>query len=170
MAKQEKKQEKGSMENKMKQFFIKILKEIYWVEEKLIKTLPEMEEAASTENLQEAFEDHFLQTNKQLSRLKKIFKYIGETPKGEKNKAFDAIVEEGQEWIKNTEKGSMLRDAMLIFSDQKVEHFEIATYGTLVAMAYTLGMDKEADILNYTLEEEEETDKLLTEIAEYDIN
>lgn len=170
MAQESKIKKEVSKENEMYSHFIQILQETLWIEEKLVDTLPKMEKAASTENLQEAFEDHYLQTKKHVSRLKKILQSMDEKISPKECKAFDEIIKDGEAWIKNTKDRSMLRDAMLIFSAQKVEHYEIATYGTLVAMAYTLNLEKQASRLNQTLEEEEETDQKLTDIAENDIN
>ncbi|MCJ8153377.1 ferritin-like domain-containing protein [Chryseobacterium sp. SSA4.19] len=151
-------------------FFVSALKDIYFAENAIIEALAEMQNAATTEELKEAFEDHQLQTQKHISRLEKVFKLIDETPEQKECKAIKGIIEEGQEIIKSTEEGSMTRDAALIIAAQKVEHYEIATYGGLAQLAITMGHDKAADLLEKTLQEEEDTDYDLTEIAETFIN
>lgn len=162
-------------ENEMKssplhKFFVSALKDIYFAENAIIDALDKMQEAATTEELKEAFEDHQLQTKKHVSRLEKVFKLIDETPEQKECKAIKGIIEEGEEIIKSTEEGSMTRDAALIIAAQKVEHYEIATYGGLAQLAITMGHDKVADLLEKTLQEEEDTDYDLTEIAETYIN
>ncbi len=151
-------------------FFVSALKDIYFAENAIIDALEKMREAATTEELKEAFEDHQLQTKKHVSRLEKVFKLINETPEQKECKAIKGIIEEGEEIIKSTEEGSMTRDAALIIAAQKVEHYEIATYGGLAQLAITMGHDKAADLLETTLQEEEDTDYNLTEIAETYIN
>lgn len=151
-------------------FFVSALKDIYFAENAIIDALDKMQEAATTEELKEAFEDHQLQTKKHVSRLEKVFKLIDETPEKKECKAIKGIIEEGEEIIKSTEEGSMTRDAALIIAAQKVEHYEIATYGGLAQLAITMGHDKAADLLEKTLQEEEDTDYDLTEIAETYIN
>ena len=154
----------------LKKLFVNSLKDIYYAEEAIIKALEKMEEAATTEELKNAFEDHRLQTEKQVSRLEKVFKLLEEKPQKKKCEAIEGIIKEGQEVIKSTEEGSMTRDAALIIAAQKVEHYEMATYAGLIQMALTLGEDKAADLLEATLQEEEDTDYTLTEIAETSIN
>lgn len=151
-------------------FFVSALKDVYYAENAIIEALGKMQEAATTDELKEAFEDHQLLTRKHVSRLEKVFKLINETPEKKECKAIKGIIEEGEEIIKSTEEGSMTRDAALIIAAQKVEHYEIATYGGLAQLAITMGHDKAADLLEKTLQEEEDTDYELTEIAETFIN
>lgn len=151
-------------------FFVSALKDVYYAENAIIEALGKMQEAATTDELKEAFEDHQLMTQKHVSRLEKVFKLINETPEKKECKAIKGIIEEGEEIIKSTEQGSMTRDAALIIAAQKVEHYEIATYGGLAQLAITMGHDKAADLLEKTLQEEENTDYELTEIAETFIN
>ncbi len=146
------------------------LKDIYFTEFAILEALPKMREAATTEELKEAFEDHELITRKQISRLEKVFRSINETPEKKNCPAIEGIIKEGEEVIESTPEGSMTRDAMLIIAAQKVEHYEIASYGGLAQMAITLGHDDAADLLERTLDEEEQTDLELTEIAEGFIN
>jgi len=151
-------------------FFVSALKDIYYAENAIVDALEKMQEAATTEELKDAFEDHQLQTKKHISRLEKVFKLIDEKPEKKECEAIKGIIKEGEEVIKSTEEGSMTRDAALIIAAQKVEHYEIATYGGLAQLAITMGHDKAADLLEKTLQEEEETDEDLTEIAETFIN
>ena len=151
-------------------FFLDGLKDMYFSEKHILEALPKMKAAATTEELQDAFEDHHLVTQKQVSRLEKVFKTIEEKPEGKKCEAIIGIVKEGESIIQETEEGTMTRDAALIIAAQKVEHYEIASYGGLVALAETLGLERAADLLQTTLEEEEETDLDLTDIAESFIN
>ncbi|MDQ1096265.1 MULTISPECIES: ferritin-like domain-containing protein [Chryseobacterium] len=162
-------------EDKMKssplhKFFLSALKDIYFAEHAIIEALEKMQQAATTEELKEAFEDHQLQTQKHVSRLEKIFRLLEETPEKKECEAIKGIIKEGEEIIKSTEEGSMTRDAALIIAAQKVEHYEIATYGGLAQLAITMGHDKVADLLEKTLQEEEDTDYNLTDIAETFIN
>ncbi|WP_223559065.1 ferritin-like domain-containing protein [Chryseobacterium lathyri] len=162
--------DKNEMKNSpLHKFFVSSLKDIYFAENAIIDALEKMQEAATTEELKDAFEDHQLQTKKHISRLEKVFKLIDETPAKKECEAIKGIIKEGEEVIKSTE-GSMTRDAALIIAAQKVEHYEIATYGGLAQLAITMGHDKAADLLEKTLQEEEDTDYNLTEIAETFIN
>ncbi len=154
----------------LRKFFISALKDIYFAENAIIEALDKMQEAATTEELKDAFEDHQLQTKKHVSRLEKVFKLLDEKPEKKECEAIKGIIKEGEEIMKSTEDGSMTRDAALIIAAQKVEHYEIATYGGLVQLALTMGHDKAADLLEETLQEEEDTDYHLTEIAETSIN
>ncbi|MDQ0064159.1 ferritin-like domain-containing protein [Chryseobacterium lathyri] len=163
--------DKNEMKNSpLHKFFVSALKDIYFAENAIIEALEKMQEAATTEELKDAFEDHQLQTKKHVSRLEKVFKLIDETPAKKECEAIKGIIKEGEEVIKSTEEGSMTRDAALIIAAQKVEHYEIATYGGLAQLAITMGHDKAADLLEKTLQEEEDTDYNLTEIAETFIN
>ncbi|WP_326983514.1 ferritin-like domain-containing protein [Chryseobacterium sp. MYb264] len=162
---------KDEMKNApLHKFFIDALKDIYFAENAIIDALDKMQEAATTEELKEAFEDHQLQTKKHVSRLEKVFKLLDEEPQKKECEAIKGIIKEGEEIIKTTKEGSMTRDAALIIAAQKVEHYEIATYGGLAQLAITMGHDKVADLLEKTLQEEEDTDYDLTEIAETYIN
>ncbi|WP_419488860.1 ferritin-like domain-containing protein [Chryseobacterium bernardetii] len=162
---------KDEMKNSpLHKFFVSALKDIYYAENAILEALEKMQDAATSEDLKDAFEDHHLQTQKHVKRLEKIFKLIDETPEKKECKAIKGIIEEGEETIKSTEEGSATRDVGLIIAAQKVEHYEIATYGGLAQLAITMGHDKAADLLERTLQEEEDTDAGLTEIAETSIN
>jgi ferritin-like metal-binding protein YciE len=120
--------------------------------------------------LEDAFDNHHKQTERQVKRLEKVFQLIDEKPEGKKCEAMDGLIKEGKTIINETREGSMTRDAALIIAAQKVEHYEIATYGGLVQLALTLGKNRVASLLDKTLQEEEETDRQLTDIAESYIN
>jgi ferritin-like metal-binding protein YciE len=161
------KEENQSM---LQEFFVEELRDIYWAEKHLVKALPKMEKAANSEELATAFADHLAVTQEQVSRLEQIFEMLGEKPRGKKCEAMEGIVKEGESVIEDTEDGSATRDVGLIMAGQKVEHYEIATYGGLAQLAKTLGKDDIANILGEILEEEKEADELLTNLAENNIN
>jgi ferritin-like metal-binding protein YciE len=154
----------------LKSFFEDELKDIYWAEKHITKALPKMKKAATSEALQAAFEEHLQQTQTHVQRLEQVFEMLGKKAQAKKCDAMAGIVEEGNGIIEETEKGTSTRDVGLILSAQKVEHYEIATYGGLAQLATTLGLDNVADVLNQTLQEEKDTDVKLTEIAESDVN
>src|SRR5438477_11172385 len=154
----------------LEKFFTDQLKDIYYAEQQLLKAIPKLAQASSTEELEDAFNDHLKQTERHVKRLDKVFQTIGKKPEGKKCEAMDGLIRESETITKETQKGSMTRDAALIIAAQKVEHYEIATYGGLVQLALTMGLHRVADILDKTLMEEEDTDRLLTYIAESYIN
>jgi ferritin-like metal-binding protein YciE len=156
--------------SQLQKFFEDSLKDIYWAEKSLIKALPKMQESATTEELKNAIEEHLAQTETQVNRLEQVFELIGKKAQPKKCEAMEGLIKEGESIIEETEDGSMTRDVGIIMAAQKVEHYEIATYGGLAQIATTMGLDEAADLLNETLEEEKETDELLTEIAENNIN
>jgi len=160
-------QKKGSQ---LEKFFLDQLKDIYYAEQQLLKALNEMKSASTTEELEDAFDNHHKQTERQVKRLEKVFQLIDEKPEGKKCEAMDGLIKEGKTIINETREGSMTRDAALIIAAQKVEHYEIASYGGLVQLAITMQLHRAADILEKTLFEEEDTDQLLTYIAESSIN
>jgi ferritin-like metal-binding protein YciE len=153
-------------ESLLEKFFHSELKDIYYAEQHLLKALMEMKAAATTEELEDAFENHHQQTQRQIKRLEKIFDMLGLKPEGKRCEA----IKEAKKIINETKKGTMTRDAALIIAAQKVEHYEIATYGGLVQLAVTMNKRNAASLLDKTLAEEEETDRTLTEIAEAYIN
>jgi ferritin-like metal-binding protein YciE len=156
--------------SKLQEFFVDQLQDIYWAEQKLVKTLPKMEEAANSEELRHAFNSHLQETKNHVSRLEKVFDLIGVPAEAKKCHAIAGIADEGEEIIDETEEGTAQRDVGLIFAGQKAEHYEIATYGGLVQLARTLGYTDAAEILGVTLAEEKKADSLLTRIAENGIN
>jgi ferritin-like metal-binding protein YciE len=149
----------------LKELYIDELKDLYNAENQLVKALPKMAKAASSDELRQGFEEHLEQTKGHVQRLEKIFQGLGESPKGKKCKGMEGLIEEGSEAMEEDYEGSVM-DAALIGAAQRVEHYEIAGYGTVRSMAKTLGEDDQASLLEETLEEEKETDKKLTELAE----
>lgn len=156
--------------SKLQKFFEDSLKDIYWAEKNLTKALPKMQQAATTEELKDAIEEHLAQTETHVARLEQVFELLGKKAEAKKCEAMAGLLKEGDSIVEGTEVGSMTRDVGIIMAAQKVEHYEIATYGGLAQIATTLGLDEAVDLLNERLEEEKETDKLLTEIAENNIN
>ena len=154
----------------LQKFFVDQLKDMHYAENELIQGLEELKNACSTEELQDAFDEHIKQTQRHVQRLEKVFKLIGKEPESKTCEAMDGLLKECRDIVSETEEGTLTRDAALIIAAQKVEHYEIATYGGLVALARTMNLDRAGDILDKTLKEEEETDALLTEIAEAYIN
>jgi len=154
----------------LEKFFIDELKDIYWAEKHLLKGLKKLKKAATTEELQQAFEDHTAATEEHVSRLEQVFEMFGKKAQAKKCEAMDGLTKEADSIIEDTEKGTMTRDVGLIIAAQKVEHYEIATYGSLVQLANTMNLPEIAEILEQTLQEEKDADELLTYIAENDIN
>jgi len=151
-------------------FFIDELKDIYWAEKHLTKALPKMQKAATSKELQKAFADHLEATKTHVQRLEGAFEALGEKAVAKKCEAMEGLVKEGESIIEDTEDGTATRDVGLIMATQKVEHYEIATYGGLHQLALTMGHNDVADILEQTLSEEKEADQLLTSIAEEHVN
>jgi|SRR5690348_465668 ferritin-like metal-binding protein YciE len=157
----------GSM---LEDFFVDELKDIFWAEKHLVKTLPKMEKAATTQELKDAFAEHLETTKEHVSRLEQVFEMLGKKAVGKKCEAMEGITREGEDIIAETEKGTATRDVGLILAGQKVEHYEIATYGGLVQLAKTLSHNDVAKLLEQTLSEEKEADQLLTSVAENNVN
>ena len=147
--------------SQLRETFIEELKDLYDAEKQLLKALPKMAKAAMHPELKTAFEEHLEQTEEHVSRLEEVFNVLEEDAKAKKCKAMQGLVEEAQELIEEEEG-----DAALICAAQKVEHYEIASYGSLRAWAELLDLDEAVDLLEETLSEEKETDERLTEIAE----
>lgn len=160
----------GSTEPALLELFIDEIKDIYWAEKALTKALPKMQKAATTQQLKDAIATHTEQTTEHVARLEQIFELLGQKAQAKKCEAMAGLTEEGNSVIEDTDKGTATRDVGIIIASQKIEHYEIATYGSLKTLAATLGKDDIADILAQTLEEEKQTDELLTGIAENDIN
>ncbi len=156
--------------SQLENFFVDSLKDIYWAEKHLIKELPRMQKAATTQELKSAIDEHTAQTEEHVARLEHVFELMGKKAQAKKCDAMEGLIKEGQSVVEETEDGSMTRDVGIIMSAQKVEHYEIAAYGGLVSLATTMGQTEVAEILGTTLEEEKEADSLLSGIAENDIN
>lgn len=174
--KNENTQAKGSqstnrqMGEEMEKLFTDTLKDIYWAEKALTKALPKLAKASTTTELTQAFEEHLTQTEEHIRRLEQVFELMGHKAQAKKCDAMEGLQKEAEEVIEETPEGSLTRDVGLIIAAQKVEHYEIATYGGLTTLANTFGMTEVAELLGRTLEEEKETDENLTYIAENNVN
>jgi ferritin-like metal-binding protein YciE len=153
----------------LKDLYLEQLKDLYSAETQLVEALPKMAEAATAPDLKKGFTDHLRQTKEQVKRLEQIFKNLGESPEGTKCKGMEGLVKEGSEMIKMKGEDAA-RDAGLIAAAQRVEHYEIAAYGTVRTYAELLGHDEHVTLLEKTLNEEEDTDERLTQLAESHIN
>jgi ferritin-like metal-binding protein YciE len=157
-------------ESKFHELFLHELKDIYWAETHLAKALPKMSKGATTPELSQAIENHKKETDGQIERLEKVFEILGTKASGKKCQAMEGLLEEGKEILEDTKKDTMVRDAGIIIGSQKIEHYEIASYGSLVALAKKMGQNEIAQLLEQTLEEEKKTDALLSQIAEEHVN
>ncbi|PTX20205.1 ferritin-like metal-binding protein YciE [Pontibacter mucosus] len=155
--------------NNLQDLLIHELRDIYNAEQQITKALPKMIKATSSTQLKSAFEEHLMVTEKQIERLDKVFEIIGEKSTGEKCKAMEGIIREAETMLSERADSSVM-DAALIASAQRVEHYEIAAYGTVCTYAKQLGMNDVLDLLHKTLEEEKMTDEKLTMIAEKSVN
>lgn len=153
----------------LQELYVEQLRDIYDAENQLVKALPKMAKTATNEELKAAFESHLEQTQEHVSRLEQIFEELGEKPKGHKCEAMKGLLEEGKQMMEEDADEDVM-DAGLICAAQKVEHYEIATYGCLRTYAEMLGFDEQADLLQETLDEEKDTDENLTELAVSCIN
>lgn len=160
---------KSSAAEGLRELFIDELKDIIYAERALVKALPKMANNSSSIKLKKAIEEHVTVTENQVERLKKVFDLLGESDRGKKCDAMEGLIKEGDSILEETEPGPV-RDAAIISASQKIEHYEIASYGTLVAFAKTLGEDKVASLLEETLNEEKDADVTLTKAAYNDIN
>jgi ferritin-like metal-binding protein YciE len=160
----------GVGNSQLETFFHDALKDIYWAEKALTKALPKLMKKSTTEELKSAFEEHIAQTQEHVSRLENVFEMLGKRAQAKKCEAMEGLIKEAESILEETENGTMTRDAAIIMAAQKVEHYEIATYGSLVQFAHTLGQEDAASILEQTLEEEKQTDENLTSVAESNIN
>jgi ferritin-like metal-binding protein YciE len=160
----------GTMKlDSLHKLFVEELRDVYNAENQLLKALPKMAKSASSEELKQAFEDHLQETNEHVERLEEIFKGLDEKAKGKTCHAMKGLIEEGSEILEEEGEESVL-DAGIIAAAQKVEHYEIATYGTLRTWANLLGEDDAAELLQQTLDEEGDTDKRLNDLAEDIVN
>jgi ferritin-like metal-binding protein YciE len=149
----------------LKSVFENDLKDIYWAENHLVNTLPKMAMAVVSDELRQALEDHLRQTEDHADRLKTVFEICSIKPAAKKCEGMEGLIKEGEEAIRQFERG-IVRDAEIIIAAQKVEHYEIAAYGSLRTLAEVLGFSEAAALLQRTLDEEKEADKLLTALSE----
>ena len=152
----------------LRELYIDELRDLYSAENQLVKALPKLAKAAESDGLREGFEEHLEQTQGHVDRLEKIFSDLGENPKGKKCVGMEGLVKEGSEVMGEDFEGAVM-DAALIGAAQRVEHYEIAAYGTVCEFSRILGESEHTSLLEQTLEEEKETDQKLTELAK-DIN
>ena len=154
----------------LKEFFIDSLKDIYWAEKHLAKALPKMAKKATSDELKSALETHLAETQNQVIKLEQVFAILDEKAQVKKCEAMEGLLKEADSIISETEDGTMTRDVGIIAAAQKVEHYEIASYGTIRTLADVLGLPEASELLNQILEEEKKTDLLLTQIAEGFVN
>jgi ferritin-like metal-binding protein YciE len=159
----------ASKMNTLEDMYMDLLKDLYSAEKQLVKALPKMAKAASNSDLQKAFQDHLRQTEGHVERIERIFSDTGGSPRGKKCVGMEGLVEEGAEIMKENADPDVM-DAGLIAAAQKVEHYEIASYGTARAWAERMGHDKAAQLLQQTLDEESMANEKLTKIAESHVN
>jgi ferritin-like metal-binding protein YciE len=161
--------EYGVEESALMKLFEDELKDIYWAEKALAKALPKMSKNATATELSDAIENHLAETEDHIVKVEQVFEVIGKKAQAKKCEAMDGLLKEAQEIMKDTDEGAM-RDAGIISAAQKVEHYEIASYGTLRTFAQTLGLDDAVALLEEILDQEKAADEKLTEIAESTIN
>ena len=154
----------------LNELFLDGIMDLYWAENHLVKSLPQMIKAASSSDLKKAIENHLRETESHVVRLEEIFKLLEKKAIAKKCDAMEGLVKEGEDIIASTEEGTATRDVGIILASQKVEHYEIASYGGLLQLAATLGLDDVAALLEKTLAEEKAADALLTEVAEDKVN
>ena len=154
--------------NGLRELYLDELRDLHSAENQLLKALPKLAKASSSDELREGFEEHLEQTKGHVERLEQIFEALGENPKGKKCAGMEGLIKEGGEIMDEDFEGAVM-DAALIGAAQRVEHYEIAAYGTVIAFAEQLGESEQVSLLKETLEEEKETDEKLTTLAE-DIN
>ena len=156
-------------EKDLNELFLDTLKDIYYAEKQILKALPKMAKAATSDQLRAAFEKHHGETEDQVDRLEKIFELLGKPARGKKCNAIEGIIDEGKQIMEEYADTPAL-DAGLLAAAQSVEHYEISRYGTLKAWAAKLNMPQAIKLLDETLEEEKKTDETLTKIAETAVN
>lgn len=160
---------KSTAADGLRELFVDSLKDMIYAERALLKALPKMANNATDQNLREAINEHIAVTERQVERLSQIFSQLGESDRGKKCEAIEGLIKEGESIMEETEQGPV-RDAGIIAASQKIEHYEIASYGTMVAFANILGEGDIAQMLEETLAEEKEADVILTDAAYNSIN
>jgi ferritin-like metal-binding protein YciE len=160
----------GMTGSEFHQLFLDSLQDMYWAEKNLAKALPKLQKGATSEDLAAAIEKHTVETTEHASLLEQVFEALGEKAKAKKCEAMEGLIEEANTILKDTEKDTSVRDAGIIMAAQKVEHYEIASYGSLRTLANRMGHTEVAAILEQILENEKETDVALTALAESYVN
>jgi ferritin-like metal-binding protein YciE len=153
----------------LEKLYVSELRDLYSAENQLLKALPKMAKGASSPELKDAFEKHLEQTRGHVERLEQVFEQLDESPKGKTCKAMKGLIEEGSEILEEDGEDSVL-DAGIIVAAQKVEHYEIASYGSVRTFANLLGQDEAAKLLQSTLDEESEANNVLNQLAESVVN
>ena len=157
-------------ESALKELFVDELKDIYWAEKHLAAALPKMIKGATSEDLKNTISTHLEETKGQITRLESVFESVGEKAVAKKCLAMEGLLKEAAELLEDTDKGTEVRDVAIISAAQKVEHYEIASYGTLRTLAGTLGFSEAQSLLDETLAQEKNADSLLTQVAENYVN
>ena len=163
-------QQQQSSGGELEKFMYVSLKDIYWAEKHLTKAIPKLSKAATNEELITALDEHLEVTEEHIARLEQVFELLGKKAQAKKCEAMEGLTKEAESIVEETEDGTATRDVGIIMAAQKVEHYEIATYGGLAQLAKTMGLTEVANLLGQTLEEEKEADDTLTSIAENSIN
>lgn len=165
------KKSSGKMQDsKFHELFMEELKDIYWAEKNLVKALPKMQKAATSEELSECIGNHVEETKEHVARLEQVFELLGKKPQAKKCEAMEGLIAEGQEVVADTDEDTAVRDAGIIIASQKIEHYEISAYGSLRTLANVMGHSQVVKLLEQTLQEEKNADSLLTEVAETTVN
>ena len=151
--------------NSLRELYVEELRDLYSAETQLVKALPKMAKGAADDQLRTAFEEHLRQTSEHVSRLEQIFEQLGEKASGKKCLGMEGLVKEGSEMLKDSDFEEQVKDAGIIGAAQRVEHYEIAAYGTVRAFAELLGEDEHVSLLQTTLDEEKQADEKLTQLA-----
>jgi ferritin-like metal-binding protein YciE len=157
-------------ESALKELFIDEIKDIYWAEKHLATALPKLIKGATSEDLKQMITTHLEETKNHVTRLESVFESIGEKSAEKKCLAMEGLLAEATELLSDTDKGTEVRDVAIISAAQKVEHYEIASYGTLRTLAGTLGYAEAQELFDATLAEEKNADSLLTQVAENYVN
>lgn len=157
-------------EGKLKEFFHDELKDIYFAEHEALKALVKMEKAATSKKLKDKIRAHQTETEEQIKRLEDVFSIINKKPSKKKCEGILGIIKDGEGVVEDTGDDTMVRDAAIIIASQKLEHYEITSYGSLAELAMTLGLEDAANLLKTTLDEEKQADFTLTTLAEESIN
>lgn len=157
-------------ESALKELFIDEIKDMYWAEKHLAQSLPKMIKGSTSEDLKQTITNHLEETKNHVTRLESVFEALGEKASAKKCLAMEGLLKEAEELLSDTDKGTEVRDVAIISAAQKVEHYEIASYGTMRTLAGTLRLTEVQSLLDETLAEEKNADVLLTEVAENYVN